>query len=574
MSYQAIARKWRPRTFAEIAGQDHVKRTLQNALRMGRIHHAFLFTGARGVGKTTAARALAACLNCEQGPAPEPCLECSMCKDVRAGTAPDVVEIDGASNNSVEDVRGLRESVHYAPNRGKYRVFIIDEVHMLSKAAFNALLKTLEEPPDHVVFIFATTEPRKIPDTVLSRVQRFDFKRIPPKIVADRLRMICETEGVSVSDKALRLIARAGEGSMRDSQSLLDQVIAFAGEEPADESVLEILGLVDRSALYQMLEGLVGGEPHKSLETIHHVYEHGHDLAQFTAELLELVRNAALVRLSPQARPWMDVPPEEVERLEQLCKGMPAPVFSHLFNALLEVQDQVARSPRPRMVLEMAVARLSSHRPVQPVDHLIERLERLERGLQAKGAIPQAPGNGVGAPRKRAVAAPAEEPPPAQKEPEPAQPEEADSAPPEETATLSTPEILDPPERYRSLLGDLAKNSGEFRDLVEYSVFLGFAEGQLRIGFDSPRALKHGRELVQQESLRKAADTWFPGLVRIQVESREAATGQTNKERRKEQATADQQALEQAVREDPLIQEICTQLGAEIEGVVPERLDP
>jgi DNA polymerase-3 subunit gamma/tau len=387
-------------------------------------------------------------------------------------------------------------------------------------------------------------------------VQRFDFKRIPPQIVADRLRLICETEGVTVSDKALRLIARAGEGSMRDAQSLLDQVIAFAGEEPADETVLEILGLVDRSALYQMLEGLVGGEPHKSLETIHHVYEHGHDLAQFTAELLELVRNAALVRLSPKARQWMDVPPEEVERLEALCKDMPAPVFSHLFNALLDVQDQVARSPRPRMVLEMAVARLSSHRPVQPVDQLLERLEHLERRLQAKGAIPQAPGNGVGAPRKRAEATPSEEPPAAHKEPDPAT------------------ELLDPPERYRSLLGELAEKSGEFRDLVEYSVFLGFAEGQLRIGFDSARALKHGRELVQQETLRKAADTWFPGLVRIHVENRETATGQTNTERRKAQATADQEALEQAVREDPLIQEICTQLGAEIEGVVPERLDP
>jgi hypothetical protein len=218
------------------------------------------------------------------------------------------------------------------------------------------------------------------------------------------------------------------------------------------------------------------------------------------------------------------------------------------------------------MVLEMAVARLSSHRPVQPVEHLIERLERLERGLQAKGAIPQAPGNGVGAPRKREDSAPSDEPPPPHKEPEP--------APPEETSPVPTSELLDPPERYQSLLGDLAEKSGEFRDLVEYSVFLGFAEGQLRIGFDSPRALKHGRELVQQETLRKAADTWFPGLVRIQVESREPAAGQTNTERRKAQATADQQALEQAVREDPLIQEICTQLGAEIEGVVPERLDP
>ena len=356
MSYQAIARKWRPTTFAEIAGQDHVTRTLQNALRLGRIHHALLFTGARGVGKTTAARAMARALNCERGPTPEPCGECGTCREILAGASPDVVEIDGASNNSVNDVRELRDTVAYLPSRGKYRVYIIDEVHMLSSGAFNALLKTLEEPPPHVVFLFATTEPQKIPDTVLSRVQRFDFKRISATVVADRLRTICDAEGISISEAGLRTIARAGEGSMRDAQSLLDQVIAFGGESISDQQVGEILGLVDREILYTMLEGLVTGEPGLCLDAIARVHDFGFELSQFTAELLELLRNATLVVLSPSAREHVDAPAEELARLEAMADRMSVDLLSQWFQALLDVHDQVARSPYPRIVLEMAVA--------------------------------------------------------------------------------------------------------------------------------------------------------------------------------------------------------------------------
>ena len=275
MSYMAIARKWRPTTFEEIAGQTHVTRTLQNAIKLDRIHHAFLFAGPRGVGKTTAARALARSLNCVQGPTAEPCGECESCLEILAGNSPDVIEIDGASNNSVEDIRDLRESVRYLPVRGRKKVYIIDEVHMLSKGAFNALLKTLEEPPEHVVFLFATTEPQRIPDTILSRVQRFEFKRIPMTVVVKHLRKICDADQIEISDDGLRLIARAGEGSMRDSQSLLDQVISFSGTTISNTQVTEALGLVDRSLLYSMLEGLLKGNADACLEAIASVYGFG-----------------------------------------------------------------------------------------------------------------------------------------------------------------------------------------------------------------------------------------------------------------------------------------------------------
>ncbi len=391
MSYLAIARKWRPMAFDEIVGQKHVTRTLRNAISMGRIHHAFLFTGPRGVGKTTAARVLARALCCEQGPTPEPCGTCVLCTSILAGSAPDVIEIDGASNNSVDDVRELREGVRYLPSHARYRIYIIDEVHMLTRQAFNALLKTLEEPPPHVIFVFATTEPQKIPETILSRVQRFDFKRIPGSQVAGRLAAICEAEGVQVSEHALRLVARAGEGSMRDAQSLLDQVISFAGLEVDDRQVTELLGLVDRSLLYEMLAGLVAGEPARCLDAIAQVHDFGFEMDQFSSELLELLRNAALVAMAPEARRHLDLSDDEVERLAELAKGLTPEVFARWFDALLEVHDRVARAAQPRMVLEMAVARLATIRPVEGLDRVMARLEDLDRRLRQGGfrAAPQ-----------------------------------------------------------------------------------------------------------------------------------------------------------------------------------------
>ena len=404
MSYVAIARKWRPTTFDDIAGQQHVTRTLRNAIELGRIHHAFLFTGARGVGKTSAARVLSRALNCVEGPTVSPCGVCPSCKEILSGTSPDVIEIDGASNNSVEDVRELRESVRYLPQRGRSKVYIVDEVHMLSRGAFNALLKTLEEPPDHVVFIFATTEPQKIPETILSRVQRFDFKRIPAPTVVATLEKICAGEGIAIPEAGLRLIARAGEGSMRDSQSLLDRVISFGGTEVSAEQVSEVLGLVDRELLYSMLGGMLSGEADACLEAIERVYTYGFDLSEFTAEMLELLRNATLVGLSPASKRYLDVSDEERARLGELVENVPTDVFVRSFHVLLEVHEQVSRAPRPRLVLEMAVARLVSIRPARPVDQIVQRLGDIERRLRHGGVVqrPRARGGDRGSAASRA----------------------------------------------------------------------------------------------------------------------------------------------------------------------------
>lgn len=378
MSYIAIARKWRPKRFEEIAGQRHITKTLENAISRDRVHHAYLFSGPRGVGKTTAARTLARSLNCEQGPSLNPCTQCSNCIEILAGNNPDVVEIDGASNNSVDDVRDLRESVQFLPTKSPKRIYIIDEVHMLSKGAFNALLKTLEEPPGHVLFIFATTEPQKIPDTILSRVQRFEFKRIPAKTVSSHLKSICDAEGITIEDGGLKLIARAGEGSMRDSQSLLDQVISFGGTNISLEQVSNALGLIDRSLIYNMLEGIVFTDASRCLEAINTVYDYGYDLSEFSSELLELIRNATMVQLTENSGTFLDISDSEHEQLKKIANKTTPDILVRSFQVMIEVHEQLTHSSRPKLVLEMAVARLISIRPVQSIDSLIERLGKME----------------------------------------------------------------------------------------------------------------------------------------------------------------------------------------------------
>jgi len=395
MAHQAIARKWRPRLFEEIVGQTHVTRTLQNAIRLGRIHHAFLLTGARGVGKTSAARILARALNCEQGPTENPCNECAACTEMLAGTYPDLLEIDAASHNSVDDIRDLVEKVRYAPQRGRLKVYVIDEVHMVSKAGFNALLKTLEEPPAHVIFILATTDPQQLLDTVVSRCQRFDFKMIPVRTVYERLRFVAAQEGVSVPDASLMVIAREGGGSMRDAQSLLDQVLSFSGESVTEDEVAEILGFIDRSILYEVLEGALQGNTAGAIEALGKVALFGYDVRTFAEQLLEAVRNVHVVLQIRDGGDLLDLPDDEINRLQKLAKGQASETLQRHFEVLATGVDKLHRSEQPLLLLEMAVVKMSSIRPFVPVQDMIDRLEALERRIRKAGLSSPASGGPV-----------------------------------------------------------------------------------------------------------------------------------------------------------------------------------
>jgi DNA polymerase III subunit gamma/tau len=380
LAYQVLARKWRPQAFSELVGQEHVATTLLNALKSSRMPHALLFTGARGVGKTSAARILAKSLRCPNAKDFVPCHQCDDCREIAEGRSIDVIEIDGASNNGVENIRELRETVGYMPSRGKYKIYIIDEVHMLSTSAFNALLKTLEEPPPHVVFIFATTEVQKIPVTVLSRCQRFDFRRIPIRKVAERLKVIAEAEGVTAEPQALWLIARESEGSMRDSQSLLDQVITFSGKKVTHSQVVDILGLTDRTLLAATLKALIDRDASNCLEIIEKVFHLGYDPKQFAQDLLEHLRNLMIVKVSlagqgkDQAE-YLDLPDQEIDDLKQIAGSLGEEDVHLLFDMTLKGAGDVLRAQDPRIVLEMLLLRLSQAPRLTSIETLVAQLQ-------------------------------------------------------------------------------------------------------------------------------------------------------------------------------------------------------
>ncbi len=543
MAYLAIARKYRPATFDEIVGQDHVVRTLTNAIASNRIHHAYLFAGARGVGKTTAARALARALNCASGPTAKPCGTCPSCLEIGNGNSPDLIEIDGASNNSVEDVRDLRETVRYAPTRGQKKIYLVDEVHMLSKAAWNALLKTLEEPPPHVVFIFATTEASKIPDTILSRCQRFDFKRIPVAQIAERLQSIATAEGVNLTESALKRIARAGDGSMRDAQSLLDQVISFGAEDKkliGDVEVAQALGLIDPQLMYDMLGGLFSGTPDRCLEVIAAVYEHGHEMTEFSAELLEMLRNATFVRLSPSARKHLDLAPDELERLVTLTQGVDPEVIGRTFTAVLETHDQVSRAPRPRTVLEMAVARLATTRPVQPVGVLMGRLEDLERRLRTQGAgataAPLRPQSGQRSPRSP-------KPPAAGEKTD----DDSPAASPSTAANTTSAEA--PDARWRQFKDLLVGEGFPYAHIPDGTWAL---RGNVLVVALGGRGLAEARRVMGDATVALAMRRCYPEGTALQIVSASEPRGED---------------LTRTVAEEPAIRRIIERLGARIKSV-------
>ena len=414
MSYLVLARKYRPQRFDELVGQEHVARTLTNAIAQQRVHHAFLFTGARGVGKTSAARILAKALSCQQGPTATPCGECEFCREIVGGQSVDVFEIDGASNNGVDEVRALREGVRYAPAKGRKKIYIIDEVHMLSGPAFNALLKTLEEPPPHVVFVLATTEAHKIPITILSRCQRYDFKLVPTARIVEHLAKLVAAEGLSVHQDALSLLARQAAGSVRDALSLLDQVIAFVGQESITrELAAETLGVADRRLLVQMTEAVLGREAGAALRILAAAADRGIDLGQLARGLLAFLRDVEVVNLARDPADLVDASVEELSELQSLGIKAPEGLLRVLFDRWARAVDEGSRSQTARLLYEMAVVDLCRAEPLTSIDDLFERLEAMEARLAGSVPTARTPGPPARAASLASPASPAPSRPPA-----------------------------------------------------------------------------------------------------------------------------------------------------------------
>ncbi|HUU50014.1 MAG TPA: DNA polymerase III subunit gamma/tau [Nitrospinota bacterium] len=387
MSYVVIARKWRPKTFDEIVGQLHVSQTLKNAIANKRIAHAYLFAGTRGIGKTTTARIMAKALNCVDGPTPEPCNQCIECSEISSGRAFDVIEIDGASNRGIDEVRELREKAVYAPSRGRYKIYIIDEVHMLTMPAFNALLKILEEPPKHIIFMFATTEINKVPITILSRCQCFDLKRISIQDIVNHLSMISEKEGIKIDKEDLFLIAKSAEGSMRDAQSLLDQIVSFGGKEIKRESVITILGIVDQEIFKGLMEGISKKDADSLLKIIQDLTLYGHDIGLFCRNLLEFILGLMITKASKDSYSLIELPKIRVDEMKDLASKFSTAELHQIFDILSTTEVEMRQSTDPLLPFEMALLKLTKIRSLKSVEDMIERLSGIEKSFTEKDLL-------------------------------------------------------------------------------------------------------------------------------------------------------------------------------------------
>jgi DNA polymerase-3 subunit gamma/tau len=538
MSYLVLARKYRPQTFAEIVGQEHVTRTLANAFARGRVHHAFLFCGARGVGKTTAARVLAKALCCAKGPTATPCGACDPCLTITSGTAVDYFEIDGASNNGVDDIRELRDGVRYQPAQLRRKIYVIDEVHMLSVAAFNALLKTLEEPPPHVTFIFATTEVHKIPVTILSRCQRYDFKLVPTQVLRAHLEGILAAEHIAVDKGALALLAREAGGSVRDALSLTDQVIAYTGGEPVTEArAAEVLGVADRALLRQLLGAVLGGDARTALLAIDAAMARGVDMSHLARSFLGALRDASVVQSIAEPEGLVDAAAEEIAALRELVQRVPRPHLLALFDRFAKACEELRESPSPRLLVEVALLDMASQEPLVGIGELVERLEQMEGRL--KGARP--------AGRAAAAPAPAPAPPPTPK--------------PSASPTPSPPP--DPMAAWAKLMDAVEGRSRKLAGIYHAARLLSWTERSIQLGAagamaGDPENLKELKKLV-------AAIVGAPLEITIVAETTPAARSLAELDA--ERKEAERKVSEQEARAHPLTEKVIETFGASIKEI-------
>lgn len=414
--YLALARKYRPQQFSQLIGQPHITRTIQNAISMNKLYPALIFSGMKGVGKTSASRLLAKALNCEKGVVTEPCNECQTCVEITSDNSTDYIEIDGASNNGVEEVRSLRETVKYKPIKNRFRVVVIDEVHMLSNSAWNALLKTIEEPPEHTYFIMATTDFHKIPATIVSRCQQFEFKRIPQEIISSLLGDICSREGVNISDYSLKLVSRAADGSLRDAKKILDQAIAISNGDISDEEVVDILGVIEEEIFIDLIRGIFSKDRRAILESVNNLSERGVDLRFFYTEFLKFIRNLIIFKTVGDEGDLHGLNPENFPLLREILEPVGDVDLLRYFNAAKEHEISMRTTSNPRIILEFLLLKLSYFPIIRNIEDVIKKA--------GSGSLPVVSGEHVQSPPVRSYSPPPSDagmrnaPPPPSVEPE------------------------------------------------------------------------------------------------------------------------------------------------------------
>ena len=631
MSYVVLARKWRPMSFEDLVGQDHVAKTLENAIKSDRVAHAFLFTGVRGVGKTTSARILAKALNCvredgdqggpDPGPTSQPCLKCRPCIEITNGTDVDVREIDGASYNGVDEVRKLQEQLPYRPARDRYKIYIVDEVHMLSQSAWNAFLKTLEEPPDHVKFIFATTEVHKVPITILSRVQRFDFKLIPTQLIANRLKHVLSSERIGADDAAIQILAREAAGSMRDAMSLMDQVIAWGGEQLTGQDVARVLGVASHQVLHDIAGALVKGEAESCLSMVAELSGQGFDMAHVARDLLALLRDLVVAKVCSTPKDLLDLSDDEVKDVLALSANTDADDLLRLHQGFSAGFDDVVRSGQPRAALEMLLVRLSRRPALVPVDDLVSRLAGLERRLGGASRGAPVRGGGGPPPQSKERARPRAREPRPESTPRGERQEEPPNAPapptspaPGPTAELARPlhqtapasiaeaprqaparpaatpqstppaEIVSPVDapqpqatdvpspvaKWVQILDDLAETNPEVTAVLEHAALLELSDTNIRLGyepgsvFSKQASAKETQELLGK-SLRRTLGKELHIVIELECQAAAGSdTVHAQQERRRQAAT--QEALN-AARKHPAVVSAIEILGARIKDL-------
>ncbi|HSR37112.1 MAG TPA: DNA polymerase III subunit gamma/tau [Desulfurivibrionaceae bacterium] len=562
MSYLVLARKWRPQTFDQVVGQQPVVRTLQNALRLNRVAHAMLFSGVRGTGKTTLARLMAKAINCQEGAPEQPCNQCESCREITEGRAIDLHEIDGASNRGIQEIRELKENIRFLPSKSKYKIIIIDEVHMLTVEAFNALLKTLEEPPAHVYFMFATTELHKIPITILSRCQRYELKRVPFVELFVFFQKVAGAEGVEIADQALEMIAREAEGSVRDGLSLLDQIFSYGGSQIGVAEVTQVLGLVDRTVFEKLARAVLSGDLAGSLALFDQSYNAGIDLKRFASDLLHYFRALAIVKAVKEPGPLLDLSDRELATLQEIAGAHSAETLFQYFNLLVKGIEELQYSSRPRLTMEMALVKAVQAGQVVPAGELLRRLDGLLQGvpLPAKAYAPQ-PTASAAVLREPESAALAAAPPPTQKKSD-------DSGPVASPAPAPDATVASPPQPFR----DIRRHWDEFLRYVKerklwMGQVLGMAVGvqeegaRLQIKFDDAADCKMLEEHDNLRLLTELAQDFFQKTLVVAIQSR----GGAKAEEAGDEVTPQEER--RALANDPLVQMAAEVFGGQVTGV-------